>query len=143
MKGERERRVPLSRRALAILDDMKGKGELVFPGAKAGKPLSNMALLMTLRRMGRGDLTTHGFRSTFRDWCGDHTEFPRETPFFMLSGRCVGSFTINSVTTTKAAVASSRTLRETSPSAFMPARVILQRPRELGMLCLAQGSLLG
>jgi integrase len=63
---------------LAILEDMKGKGAHIFSGARAGKPLSDMALLMTLRRMGRGDLTTHGFRSTFRDWSGDETEFPRE-----------------------------------------------------------------
>jgi integrase len=75
MKGSREHRVPLSARAVTILQNMKGKGDFLFPG---GKPLSNIALTMTLRRMGRGDLTTHGFRSTFRDWCGDHTEFPRE-----------------------------------------------------------------
>jgi integrase len=50
----------------------------VFPGAKTGKPLSNMALLTTLRRMGRGDLTAHGFRSTFRDWAAERTSFPAE-----------------------------------------------------------------
>ena len=44
----------------------------------AGKPLSTMALLMTLRRMGRGDLTAHGFRSTFRDWAAERTSYPRE-----------------------------------------------------------------
>ena len=53
-------------------------GDFVFPGGKAGRPLSNMALLMLLRRMGRGDLTAHGFRSTFRDWAGETTDFPRE-----------------------------------------------------------------
>src|SRR5689334_17279593 len=47
----------------------------VFPGARPGKPLSNMALLMTLKRMGRDDLTTHGFRSTFRDWAAERTDF--------------------------------------------------------------------
>jgi integrase len=78
MKGSREHRVPLSARALAILEDMKGKGAQIFSGAMAGKPLSDMALLMTLRRMGRGDLTRHGFHSTFRDWCGDHPECRRE-----------------------------------------------------------------
>ena len=51
---------------------------LVFPGVKAGKPLSSMAMLMLLRRMGRGDLTAHGFRSTFRDWCAEATNHPRE-----------------------------------------------------------------
>ena len=50
----------------------------MFPGAKAGRPLSNMALLMLLRRMGRGDLTAHGFRSTFRDWAAERTDFPSE-----------------------------------------------------------------
>jgi integrase len=78
MKGGRGHRVPLSARAVAILQNVKGKGDFLFPGGEPGKPLSNMALTMTLRRMGRGDLTTHGFRSTFRDWCGDHTELPRE-----------------------------------------------------------------
>jgi integrase len=50
----------------------------VFPGAKKGKPLSNMALLMLLRRMGHGDLTAHGFRSTFRDWAGEATNYARD-----------------------------------------------------------------
>jgi len=50
------------------------EGEFVFPGGKAGQPLSNMAFLMLLRRMGRDDLTAHGFRSTFRDWAGDETD---------------------------------------------------------------------
>jgi integrase len=43
----------------------------VFPAARSGAPLSNMALLMLLRRMERGDLTVHGFRSTFRDWAAE------------------------------------------------------------------------
>ena len=51
----------------------------VFPGDKPGRPLSNMALLALLKRMGRGDLTTHGFRSTFRDWAGEKTNFARES----------------------------------------------------------------
>ena len=50
----------------------------VFPGARTGSPLSNMSLLMTLRRMGRSDLTAHGFRSTFRDWAAERTAFPSE-----------------------------------------------------------------
>jgi integrase len=45
--------------------------DFVFPGGKKDKPLSNMALLMTLRRMKREDLTAHGFRSTFRDWAAE------------------------------------------------------------------------
>lgn len=84
MKSGREHRVPLSPRAIEIIEEMRsavgGKGSLVafvFPGAKDGA-LSNMALLMTLRRMGRGDLTAHGFRSTFRDWAAECTGFPAE-----------------------------------------------------------------
>jgi integrase len=50
----------------------------VFPGSKAGKPLSNMAFLMLLRRMARADLTAHGFRSTFRDWVAERTNFTSE-----------------------------------------------------------------
>ncbi len=80
VKGNREHRVPLSDVALAILASMKalrhaGDGGYVFQGGKAGKPLSTMALLMTLRRMDRSDLTAHGFRSTFRDWAEDMTNF--------------------------------------------------------------------
>jgi len=80
MKGKREHRVPLSDRAMAILAEV-GKfktSEFVFPGRLATAPLSNMALAMILRRMGAGDATVHGFRSSFRDWCGDKTTFPRE-----------------------------------------------------------------
>jgi integrase len=50
----------------------------VFPGAKEGAPLSQMALLMLLRRMERRDLTVHEFRSTFKDWASDRTNFPAE-----------------------------------------------------------------
>jgi integrase len=80
MKGRREHRVPLSNAALAILDAMTEirQGDFVFPGGNANRPLSNMSLLMTLRRMGHPDLTAHGFRSTFRDWCAERTNFPAE-----------------------------------------------------------------
>jgi len=54
------------------------KDELVFPGPTNGKPLSGMALLAVLDRMGRRDITAHGFRSTFRDWTAERTNFPRE-----------------------------------------------------------------
>jgi integrase len=50
----------------------------VFPGGKRGQPLSNMAFLMLLRRMKRDDLTAHGFRSSFRDWAAERTNFPSE-----------------------------------------------------------------
>ena len=79
MKAGREHRVPLTDRALALLDKMKAAriSEFVFPGQKREKPLSVMALDMLLRRM-KVDVTTHGFRSTFRDWAGNETSFPRE-----------------------------------------------------------------
>jgi integrase len=80
MKGDREHRVPLSDRAIEILDEMRAfrRGALVFPGAKVGRPLSHGAMLRVLAAMGRGDLTVHGFRSTFRDWAAECTNFPRE-----------------------------------------------------------------
>lgn len=80
MKAHREHRVPLSPRALKIIEEMRAiqTSEFVFPGARAGKALSNMAMLMLLKRMHRGDLTTHGFRSTFRDWAAEQTNYARE-----------------------------------------------------------------
>lgn len=82
MKAEREHRVPLPGRSLAVLRlaaGLRSTGDpFVFPGAKKGKPLSNMAMLAVLRRMGRGDLTSHGFRSTFRDWAAETTSYQRE-----------------------------------------------------------------
>ena len=80
MKADKEHRIPLSDAAMAVLAAMAKtrQGEHVFSGAKLGKPLSNMALLMTLRRMKRDDLTAHGFRSTFRDWCAERTAYPAE-----------------------------------------------------------------
>jgi integrase len=79
MKGGREHRIPLSEAVLAILKRMAKarEGDHVFPGDRRAM-LSNMALLMLLRRMGRGDLTAHGFRSTFRDWAAERTNFPNE-----------------------------------------------------------------
>jgi integrase len=79
MKAGREHRVPLSSRALAVLEAVAEAktGEFVFPGQRAGKPLSGMAMEMVLRRM-NVDVTVHGFRSSFRDWCGEATSFPRE-----------------------------------------------------------------
>jgi integrase len=77
MKADREHRVPLSEAAVAVLKRAKElKGDYVFPGR--GTSLSNRALLMTLARMNRGDITAHGFRSTFRDWAAELTHFPRE-----------------------------------------------------------------
>jgi integrase len=80
MKAGKEHRVPLSSRALAILRDEHDvrTSDYVFAGGKAGRPLSNMAMTEVLRRMGRGDVTVHGFRSTFRDWAAERTNFPSE-----------------------------------------------------------------
>ncbi len=79
MKAAREHRVPLSGRAIEILDELaEGKtGDFIFQGQRAGRPLSDMAMEMALRRM-KMDATTHGFRSSFRDWAGEETHFPRE-----------------------------------------------------------------
>ena len=80
MKAGKEHRVPLSAPALAILENLAKvrEGEFVFPGGRHGRAISNMAMLMTLRRMKRDDLTAHGFRSSFRDWAAERTTFPAE-----------------------------------------------------------------
>lgn len=78
MKAKKEHRVPLSPRAIEILQGMGGGGaHFVFPGARPGKPLSNSAFLATLDRMGY-EVTAHGFRSTFSDWAGETTQYPRD-----------------------------------------------------------------
>lgn len=80
MKAGKEHAVPLSKRAMAILQEIpREKGSCyIFPGAKAKSPLSNMAMLELLRGMRNDGATVHGFRSTFRDWAGDRTNFARE-----------------------------------------------------------------
>lgn len=80
MKAGREHRVHLSKRALEILKLLheQKQNSYVFPGKRESKPLSNMALLMTLRRMKRADLTAHGFRSTFREWASEVSTHPPE-----------------------------------------------------------------
>jgi integrase len=77
MKGGREHRVPLSDPAIAVLERMKAKREndYIFPGEQRAKA-SHTALLLVLERMGHGDLTVHGLRSTFRDWAAECTDFP-------------------------------------------------------------------
>lgn len=92
MKAGKEHRVPLSPRAVEIVEEMdrlalaqaelqrsKPQPErLIFPGQRHGRPLSDMAMDMLLRRMGQEAWSVHGFRSTFRDWAGESTNFPRE-----------------------------------------------------------------
>ncbi len=92
MKARIEHRVPLSDRALEILLDMKSGDDnstgSVFPGQRRDRPLSQMAMLMLLRRM-KVAVTAHGFRSTFRDWAGDCTDFPRDVAEAALAHRLV------------------------------------------------------
>jgi integrase len=80
MKAGREHRVPLSGRTVSVLKQLaKVKaGDFVFPGQVRSKPLSNMAMEMMLRRMQIENATVHGFRSSFRDWAGNVSSFPRE-----------------------------------------------------------------
>ena len=79
MKAEKEHRVPLTEEAFAVLEKVRGLDpEFIFPGQKRGKGLSNMAMTQLMRRIGRGDVTVHGFRSSFRDWAGERGGMPRE-----------------------------------------------------------------
>jgi integrase len=75
MKAKNEHRVPLSPRAVEILKGLPRKGEFVFGSAVTGKPLHDDTLLDLLRRA-RSGVTTHGFRSTFHDWCSERTNYP-------------------------------------------------------------------
>ena len=80
MKAARQHRVPLSARALAVLGEARllddGSG-LIFPSSRPGRPMDASRLLRPIRDLGF-DATLHGFRSSFRDWCGEATNTPRE-----------------------------------------------------------------
>ena len=78
MKAGKVHRVPLSPRAVAILKELEAVklNAFVFPGYKLGRPMSHTSLIMLLRRMKREIITVHGFRSTFRDWPAETTNFP-------------------------------------------------------------------
>lgn len=80
MKAGKEHRVPLSTAAIGVLQKLERGGELIFTGHRRDKMLSDMSLTAVLRRMDRTDITVHGFRSTFRDWCSEApgNTFPRE-----------------------------------------------------------------
>lgn len=79
MKIAREHRVPLVGASLGLLEKLKSEGSpWVFPGGKEDLPLSNMAMLQLLRRMGCVGVTVHGFRSTFRIWAAEQTDYPKE-----------------------------------------------------------------
>jgi integrase len=82
MKAGREHRVPLAPQAVAILEAMlplrQNDEDLVFPGGRAGRPLSDVAVSKALRAAGGVGVTVHGCRSSFRDWCGEAVAVPRE-----------------------------------------------------------------
>jgi|SRR5215813_2870041 len=75
MKSGKPHRVPLSRQAVALLRALPREGEFVFVGAKAGRPVSNVAMYRVLRQL-RDGITVHGFRSTFRVWAEERSAFP-------------------------------------------------------------------
>lgn len=77
MKAKKEHRIPLSEDAVKLLETLPRDSEIVFP-SPTGKQFSDAAMTALLKRMGRTDLTAHGFRSTFRDWAGETTGYPRE-----------------------------------------------------------------
>ena len=80
MKAGKEHRVPLSEPALDVLARLKevAQNDFILPGHRPKNGLSNMAFLQLLKRMGRNDLTAHGFRSTFKDWATERTNYPNE-----------------------------------------------------------------
>ena len=80
MKAGREHRVPLSERAVAILRQLADikTGDFVYPGQRKNRPLSNRTMNNTLHRMTADTVTVHGFRSSFRDWAGNETHYPRD-----------------------------------------------------------------
>lgn len=91
MKTGEEHRVPLTDDMLAIIEPLKAiQSDFVFEGQKRHQPLSNMSMLMLLRRMNVDNVTVHGFRSTFRDWASEVANAPREVAEMSLSHR-VGS----------------------------------------------------
>jgi integrase len=79
-KNNSEHRVPLSDASVDLLGALSHRtaGSIVFPGMKSAEPLSNGSMLRVLDRMGRGELTVHGFRATFKTWASERTNFPRE-----------------------------------------------------------------
>ncbi len=79
MKAGKEHRIPLDESAIALLGEPGAPDTRVLASpSNPNKPMSDMTLTAVLRKMGRTDITVHGFRSTFRDWAGETTNFPRE-----------------------------------------------------------------
>jgi integrase len=90
MKTHTDHRVPLTDEMLAIIEPLKAMAsDYVFEGQKRHRPMSNMAMLMLLRRMKVEGVTVHGFRSTFRDWASEAANAPREVAEMSLSHKVV------------------------------------------------------
>src|SRR5262249_60410306 len=89
MKGGKEHRVPLSQRAMALLEGLPRNGDLIFPGPKFGRALNINAPRKMLIGMGHS-VTVHGFRSSFRDWVADRADFPSDVAEMALA-HVVGS----------------------------------------------------
>lgn len=90
MKAAKAHRIALSSTAVELLRSLPKSGEFVFPGQKRGTHLSNMSMENVLRRMKAKPFTVHGFRSSFRDWAAEQTDYPRELPEMALA-HAVGS----------------------------------------------------
>jgi integrase len=92
MKANKEFRVPLSDAAVGILEHMRTvrQNDYVFPGWRDGRPLSQNSLLILLRKM-KCDAVSHGFRSSFRDFCAEQTNFPNEVAEMSLAHTIPGS----------------------------------------------------
>lgn len=94
MKARRDHRVPLSEAAMTILKSLpQGSGDdIVFLGPSGSRPMSNNAILALLKRMGRkGEITTHGFRSTIRNWAADMTTHSREAAEMTIAHKVAGA----------------------------------------------------
>lgn len=80
MKAKRAHRVPLSAAAMKVIADMRAQkqSDSIFPGWRIKRAITDAGCLKLLRDMGYAELTVHGFRSTFRDWCAEHTNYPRD-----------------------------------------------------------------
>ena len=89
MKAGKEHRVALAPPAIELLQALpiEDGNDFVFIGPQAGRGLSNMSMTAVLRRMGHGDVTVHGFRSSFRDWCAERTGYPSEVAEMALAHR--------------------------------------------------------
>ena len=87
MKNGRQHRVPLSEPTLQLLDELPGNrsSQFIFESAVTGRQLSNMSMLQWVKRSPFSGITVHGFRSTFRDWVAEQTDYPREVAEYALA----------------------------------------------------------